>query len=125
MGAQLFSINDEAGCNLQHADLKELPKCHQYPERAFSLWAMRNLVKFLDTWENLFFKSALTSSLWNADIARKFLWHAPETDLANPGAWLTIVAGMFTSVGSFVPGLGAIASNGLAGVGTVAAGAAG
>lgn len=56
-------------------------------------------------------------------IAKTFLVSSPETSLANPAAWLTIVAGMFTSIGAVAPGI-AVASNVAAGVFTIGAGAA-
>lgn len=87
---------------------------------------MHNLAGFIDTWEALFFNGAMLADLWTADIARKFLWHSPASDIADPGSWLTIVAGMLTSVGAFVPHVPTqTTANSLAGLGTIAAGAVG
>ncbi|KAM0263654.1 hypothetical protein ACHAPA_008628 [Fusarium lateritium] len=98
-------------------------KCKDNQERAFSIWAMGNFAKFQQKWYKAIDDGVKEAGLSAASIANTFLVLEPKTSLANPAAWLTIVAGMFTSIGAMAPGI-AVASNVAAGVFTIGAGAA-
>lgn len=100
-----------------------MEKCKRAPQRAFSLWAMRNFALFLHNWWDSFHKSVATSDLFTADMVRTFIRQEPSSTVANPNAWLTIVAGMFAGVGAVLPTGGQIGANALAGPSTIAAGA--
>ncbi|SPN96523.1 related to acetylxylan esterase [Cephalotrichum gorgonifer] len=117
-------VNLKDTCDLSESDLSE-GKCATYPERAFSLFAMRNLARTLQRWYAVFSDSVDTASLFTASISTEFLWRKPEDVSADPASWLTIVAGMFAAIGAILPPAGNIPANGIAGILTLGAGAAG
>ena len=53
------------------------------------------------------------------------MYYPESSDFSNPGAWLTVTAGIFASFGTLLPPVGSLVSNGLAGISTIASGAAG
>ncbi|RYP05273.1 hypothetical protein DL764_003934 [Monosporascus ibericus] len=110
-------------CDLDESDLKARP-CRDTPERAFSLFAMRNHARFLQRWYSVFMDSVDTADLFTSSVATTFLSHSPTDSRADEASWLTIASGMFTAVGAFLP-VGGGGPNYIAGVLTVGAGAAG
>lgn len=98
--------------------------CEEVPQRPFTLWAMRNFARFLQSWYEELGESIDTSSLFTAEFSGTFLSYSAKDSSADPAAWLTIVAGMLTTVGAFGPPGTAVASNAVAGILTAAAGAA-
>jgi len=111
-------------CDLDEDHLQEDP-CTKSPERAFSLFAMRNHARFLQRWYSVFMDSVDTAELFTSSIATTFLSHAPVDTSAAEAAWLTIAAGMFTAIGAFLPAGGSMPANAVSGVLTAAAGSAG
>lgn len=86
---------------------------------------MHNFASFLQTWYDVFSDSIDTTSLFTAKIASSFLWHSPADVSSDPASWLTIIAGLFTAVGAILPPAGQIPANGISGILTAGAGAAG
>ncbi|KAM0085819.1 hypothetical protein ACKRZS_001908 [Fusarium odoratissimum] len=104
--------------------LEEADDCSKHQERAFALWAMGNFALFQQKWYKAVKDGVDAASKSSGDIADKFLPVSAEDALANPAAWLTIVAGMFTTIGEITPGVLGSGVNFAAGVLTIGAGAA-
>ncbi|KAF4445873.1 hypothetical protein F53441_10435 [Fusarium austroafricanum] len=110
-----------ATCNVGNS-FATAKDCSKHQERGFSLWAMHNFALFQQHWYDAIEKGVNEAK--PAGIATKFLPVSPKDALASPAAWLTIVAGMFTSIGAVsVPGV-SVGSNLAAGIFTIGAGAA-
>lgn len=110
------------GGNCNHIpELADTPDCVRTPERPFALWAMKNFALFLQRWKEQLENAIGAASLFTAEFADTFIsYNAQEP--AGEVAWLTIVSGLFGSLGAFIPAGGA---TGLAaGLFTVAAGQA-
>ncbi|SCO35389.1 related to acetylxylan esterase [Fusarium fujikuroi] len=104
--------------------LEEADDCSKHQERAFALWAMGNFALFQQKWYKAVKDGVDSASKSSGAIADKFLPVSAEDALANPAAWLTIVAGMFTTIGGIAPGMLGNGVNFVAGVLTIGAGAA-
>jgi hypothetical protein len=118
-----LSIKDV--CDLTQNDLKGNDYCVATPERAFSLFAMRNHARFLQRWYSVVSDSIDTANMFTASMADTFLAYPAADAGADAASWLTIVAGIFTGIGAFLPPAGAIPANAVTGVMTAAAGAVG
>ncbi|ROT40792.1 hypothetical protein SODALDRAFT_105095 [Sodiomyces alkalinus F11] len=92
--------------------------CVRTPERPFALWSMQNLALFLQEWYKELNNAIDSASLFTAQFANTFISYSSQ-EPAGEAAWLTIVAGMFGSIGAFSGGAGTYS-----GLITIAAGAA-
>jgi hypothetical protein len=86
---------------------------------------MRNHARFLQRWYSVFMDSVDTADLFTSSISTTFLSHAPVDTSAEAASWLTIAAGMFTAIGAFLPAVGQMPANAVAGVLTAGAGSVG
>ena len=85
---------------------------------------MRNFARFLQRWNERLKDGVTTSSLFVGEITDTFLSYSAEDTGAQAASWLTIGAGMLTTIGAFLPGAAAGPTNGFVGLLTAAAGAA-
>ena len=120
---ECLAIDSHNGCGLDSLGLDE--DCPNNQERAFSLWAMQNFAKFLQTWFWSFESGVNLASKSVGEIGSTFLSVKEEDNPpTSPAAWLTIVAGMFTSIAAWMPGAAQMAGNFGAGLLTAGAGVA-
>ncbi|GKU06546.1 carbohydrate esterase family 3 protein [Fusarium langsethiae] len=115
-----MSIDDS--CDLRNSP-ESASGCSKHQERAFAIWAMSNFAQFQQKWYQAVEKGIESAKSSAATIADTFLPVSAEDAMANPAAWLTIVAGIFTSIGSVTPGIIPNGANLAAGAFTIAAGA--
>lgn len=93
----------ENSCVLDDAKLYDEDTCPKFPERAFSLWAMRNLARYIQRWNNILTTGVNMASLFTASIAETFCAHAPKDVDADPTSILTILSGFLTTFGAMGP----------------------
>lgn len=68
---------------------------------------MRNFARFLQRWRERLTDGVTTSSLYVAEITDTFLSYSAADTGAQAASWLTIGAGMLTTIGAFLPAAGA------------------
>lgn len=85
---------------------------------------MRNFARFLQRWRERLTDGVTTSSLYIAEITDTFLSYDAADTGAQAASWLTIGAGMLTTIGAFLPAAAGGPTNGFVGLLTAAAGAA-
>jgi len=99
-------------------------QCNEAWQRSFVLWSLENFARYLQLLYSTFTDSALIASLDLAQISLDFVNRQESDVLTGEAAWLTLFAGVMTSIGSIVPGAGSQGANLAAGILTTAAGAA-
>jgi hypothetical protein len=110
-------------CGLTDDALTSKDTCTAQPERAFSLFAMMNFAKVLRKWYNNFYQGVTNAALFTPEIAKGFFWREADASPANSAAWLTIIAELFTTIGSIIP-VTSVPANSVAGIITAGAGTA-
>ncbi|KAH7006574.1 hypothetical protein EDB82DRAFT_493811 [Fusarium venenatum] len=108
-------------------DLKNAPEsaadCSKHQERGFALWAMSNFAQFQQKWYEAVGEGVKSAQGSAAGIASTFLPVSAKDAMTSSAAWLTIVAGIFTTIGSVTPGIINNGANLAGGAFTIAAGA--
>lgn len=82
-----------------------------------------NFAKVLRKWYSNFNHGVTNAALFTPEIADGFFWRSTSASPANPAAWLTIIAGLFTTIGSIIP-VTSVPANSVAGIITAGAGTA-
>ena len=107
-------------CDVDNSQLQ----CEEAWQRSFVLWSLENFARYLQLLYSSFRDGALIASLDLAQMSLDFINRDESDILTGEAAWLTLFAGVMTSIGSVVPGVGSQGANLAAGILTTAAGAA-